>query len=246
MGCHTLLQGTFATQGLNPGLPHCRQILYHLSHQGSPSLPHFIQMIKDRNCAFSTTPVLLLSPSLTETALLNDIKAPQLLSATCFPVLILMDFFLWCIWYFPSWPPLRIPILLASVILHCFSVAIGPLDIGVSLKFWSHMGCEWIPFYIHPDWFHPSQGVCDSSSRLRAPWCHAVCFIHCSVPQRVPSPWCRSCFLDRATLGHAHLLVSTSVTFKGLSCFLLHLYHCKGAFFCWGDAGLWMCHSRKS
>ena len=24
------------TQGLNPGLPLCRQILYHLSHQGSP------------------------------------------------------------------------------------------------------------------------------------------------------------------------------------------------------------------
>ena len=23
------------TQGLNPGLPHCRQTLYHLSHQGS-------------------------------------------------------------------------------------------------------------------------------------------------------------------------------------------------------------------
>ena len=35
-GCHTLLQGIFPTQGLNPGLPHCRQILYHLSHQGSP------------------------------------------------------------------------------------------------------------------------------------------------------------------------------------------------------------------
>ena len=26
----------FLTQGLNPGLPHCRQILYRLSHQGSP------------------------------------------------------------------------------------------------------------------------------------------------------------------------------------------------------------------
>ena len=25
----------FSTQGLNPGLPHCRQILYQLSHQGS-------------------------------------------------------------------------------------------------------------------------------------------------------------------------------------------------------------------
>ena len=31
-GCHSLLQGIFSTQGLNPGLLHCRQILYHLSH----------------------------------------------------------------------------------------------------------------------------------------------------------------------------------------------------------------------
>ena len=36
MGCHDLLQGIFPTQGSNPGLPHCRQILYHLSHQSSP------------------------------------------------------------------------------------------------------------------------------------------------------------------------------------------------------------------
>ena len=28
--------GIFLTQGSNPGLPHCRQTLYHLSHQGSP------------------------------------------------------------------------------------------------------------------------------------------------------------------------------------------------------------------
>ena len=28
VGCHALLQGTFPTQGLNPGLPHCGQILY--------------------------------------------------------------------------------------------------------------------------------------------------------------------------------------------------------------------------
>ena len=35
VGCHFLLQGIFPTQGLNPGLPHCRQTLYHLSHQGS-------------------------------------------------------------------------------------------------------------------------------------------------------------------------------------------------------------------
>ena len=34
VGCHFLLQEIFLTQGLNPGLPHCRQTLYCLSHQG--------------------------------------------------------------------------------------------------------------------------------------------------------------------------------------------------------------------
>ena len=34
--CHFLLQEIFLTHGLNPGLPHCRQMLYCLSHQGSP------------------------------------------------------------------------------------------------------------------------------------------------------------------------------------------------------------------
>ena len=36
VGSHSLLQGIFLTQGSNLGLLHCRQILYHLSHQGSP------------------------------------------------------------------------------------------------------------------------------------------------------------------------------------------------------------------
>ena len=31
-----LLEGIFPTQGLNPGLPHCRHIFYCLNHQGSP------------------------------------------------------------------------------------------------------------------------------------------------------------------------------------------------------------------
>ena len=30
VGCHFLFQGIFPTQGSNPGIPHCRQILYHL------------------------------------------------------------------------------------------------------------------------------------------------------------------------------------------------------------------------
>ena len=36
VGSLSLLQGIVPTQGSNPGLPHCRQILYQLSHKGSP------------------------------------------------------------------------------------------------------------------------------------------------------------------------------------------------------------------
>ena len=46
MGCHFLLQGIFLTQGSNSclfHLLHCRQILYHLSHQGSLHLHINIQ-----------------------------------------------------------------------------------------------------------------------------------------------------------------------------------------------------------
>ena len=39
VGCHFLLQGIFPTQGSNPGLSHCRQTLYRLSHQRSPKGP---------------------------------------------------------------------------------------------------------------------------------------------------------------------------------------------------------------
>ena len=35
VGSLSILQGIFPTQGLNPGLPHCRWILYQLSHKGS-------------------------------------------------------------------------------------------------------------------------------------------------------------------------------------------------------------------
>ena len=47
VGSLSLLQGVFPTQGSNPGLLHCRQILYHLSHKGSP------RMLKWVACPFS-------------------------------------------------------------------------------------------------------------------------------------------------------------------------------------------------
>ena len=40
VGSYSLVQEIFLTQGSNPGLQHCRQIRYQLSHQGSPSQDH--------------------------------------------------------------------------------------------------------------------------------------------------------------------------------------------------------------
>ena len=42
VGSLSLRQGIFPTQGLNPGLPHCRQILYQLSHKGSPRILEWV------------------------------------------------------------------------------------------------------------------------------------------------------------------------------------------------------------
>ena len=42
VGSCSLLQGTFPTQGSDPGLPHCRQILYQLSHKGSPRILEWV------------------------------------------------------------------------------------------------------------------------------------------------------------------------------------------------------------
>ena len=58
VGCHALLQGILPTEELNPGLPHCRQILYQLSHQGTPRIlaqksKLFFNFMQQRNFAFT-------------------------------------------------------------------------------------------------------------------------------------------------------------------------------------------------
>ena len=52
LDCHALLQGIFPTQGSNPGLPHCRQILYHLSHQGSPRILEWVAYLFSRGSSW--------------------------------------------------------------------------------------------------------------------------------------------------------------------------------------------------
>ena len=62
VGCHAFLQGIFPTKGLNPRLPHCRQILYHLSHQGSPKILELIPIPSPKD--LSDPGIKLGSPSL--------------------------------------------------------------------------------------------------------------------------------------------------------------------------------------
>ena len=42
VGSLSLLQGIFPTQGSNPGLPHFGQILYQMSHKGSPRMLEWV------------------------------------------------------------------------------------------------------------------------------------------------------------------------------------------------------------
>ena len=46
----SLLQGIFSTQGSNPDLPHCRQILHQLSHKGNPCKCNIV--INEQSCVF--------------------------------------------------------------------------------------------------------------------------------------------------------------------------------------------------
>ena len=63
VGCHSLLQGIFLTQGSNPGVQYCRQILYHLSLQGNQSTSTLfkssLSLVRVSGRAFNT---FLLSP----------------------------------------------------------------------------------------------------------------------------------------------------------------------------------------
>ena len=50
VGCHSFLHGIFENQGSNPGLLHSKQILYHLSYQGSLKNITHIQFLRECVC----------------------------------------------------------------------------------------------------------------------------------------------------------------------------------------------------
>ena len=56
VGSHALLQGIFLTQGLNQRLLHCSQILYPVSHLGSPDLSEqglILQEVQNNNTVWA-------------------------------------------------------------------------------------------------------------------------------------------------------------------------------------------------
>ena len=67
VGCDAFLQGIFPTQGSNQGLPHCKQIFYWLSHQGSSGILEWVvypfsrESPRPRNSSRSPTRVSCIS-----------------------------------------------------------------------------------------------------------------------------------------------------------------------------------------
>ena len=55
VGSLSFLQGIFPTQVSNPGLPHCRRILYQLSHKGSPFLLPILYILFSHFCSESSS-----------------------------------------------------------------------------------------------------------------------------------------------------------------------------------------------
>ena len=67
MGSHSLLQRIFPTQGLKLGLPHCRQVLYHLSHQFSSVVQSCPTLCNPMNHSTPGLPVHQQLPDFTQT-----------------------------------------------------------------------------------------------------------------------------------------------------------------------------------
>ena len=95
MDSHALLQGIFLTQGSNPGLLLCRQILYYLSHQGMESIKS-----KDHCCCCSIPKLCptLWPHGLRHTRLPCPSLSPEVCSNSC-------PLSQWCYLSLPLLPP---------------------------------------------------------------------------------------------------------------------------------------------
>ena len=89
MGSHSLLQGIFPNQGSNLDIPHCRRILHHPSHQGSPRYLFFPPRYLHINTLTDSLPVLHLctTKNFYTTLMTPDVLSPSPLSCESRPSL---------------------------------------------------------------------------------------------------------------------------------------------------------------
>ena len=134
VGSLSLLQDIFPTQGSNPGLPHCRLILYHLSHRGSPDVGNLISgssaFSKSSLSIWKFSVYLLLKPGLENLeqyfASVQNKCNCEVVSAL-FGIAFLSD---WNEnWTFPVlWPLLSFPNLLLYWVQHFHSIIFQDLE----------------------------------------------------------------------------------------------------------------------
>ena len=82
VGSLSLLQEVFPSQGSNPGLPHCRQILHHMSHQGSPFYTWYCIYA---NVTFSIRPTLSFPSCVHKSTFYVCISTPALQTGSSVP-----------------------------------------------------------------------------------------------------------------------------------------------------------------
>ena len=89
MGSLSLLQGILQTQGWNMGLPHCGQILYHLSHQGKPQRTFSHQVLGPLGFIHSMASFkLLLIRPLENSVSLATLRQPEVSPRTAWEALV--------------------------------------------------------------------------------------------------------------------------------------------------------------
>ena len=93
VGSLSLLQGIFPTQGLNPDLLHCRQILYLLRQKGSPRILEWVASPFSRGSSWhsSWTRVSVLQ----DDSLLTELSGKPLIMSINISIICLHSF-VWC------------------------------------------------------------------------------------------------------------------------------------------------------
>ena len=158
-GLPFLLQGIFLTQGSNLGLLHCRQTLYPLSHQGSPTLSWYVYPNQDANIdalLLAKLQVLWISPVfLFVSSLCSRIQSRE-------PHCILLSHLLGLLWAVTvsvflcfSWPWQFWGVLVRHFV-ELYSVWISPMFF--SWLYWGHGFC--------PSWYIAVKGL------MMPPWHH--------------------------------------------------------------------------